>query len=100
MNQTDLDVQKETFIFNTNITLTQQNEDIRKYAELLEKDKEIVDLRTSVKNASSAQLQNGVITSHDYLTEVDAEALARQNMILHQVQLLQAEYTYQNTAGN
>ena len=28
------------------------------------------------------------------------EALARQNMILHQVQLLQAEYTYQNTAGN
>jgi outer membrane protein TolC len=100
LNQTDLDVQKETFIFNTNITLTQQNEDIRKYAELLEKDKEIVDLRTSVKNASSAQLQNGVITSHDYLTEVDAEALARQNMILHQVQLLQAEYTYQNTAGN
>ena len=66
----------------------------------MEKDKEIVDLRTSVKTASSAQLQNGVITSHDYLTEVDAEAQARLAMILHQVQLLQAEYNHQNTSGN
>lgn len=100
LNQTDLDIQKEAFLFNTRIALAQQDQEIKKYAELLEKDKDIVDLRTSVKNASSAQLQNGVITSHDYLTEVDAEALARQNMILHEVQLLQAEYNHQNTSGN
>ncbi len=100
MNQSDLDIQKETFLFNTRINLSQQDQEIKKYAELLENDKQIVELRTSVKNASSAQLQNGVIASHDYLTQVDAEALARQNMILHQVQLLQAEYNHQNISGN
>lgn len=100
LNQSDLDVQKETFLFNTRVTMMQQNEDVKKYSDLVDKDKEIVDLRESVKNASSAQLQNGVITGHDYLTEVDAEAQARLSLILHKVQLLQAEYNYQNTTGN
>ena len=100
LNQNDLDIQKETFLFSTKITLTQQEQEIKKYGELVDKDKEIVDLRTSVKTASNAQLQNGVITSHDYLTHVDAEALARQTMILHQIQLLQVEYNHQSTSGN
>jgi outer membrane protein TolC len=100
LNQDDLEIQKETFLFNTKVSLSQQDQDIKKYGELLTTDKQIVDLRTSVKDASSAQLKNGVITSHDYLTQVDAEALARQAMILHQVQLLQAEYEHQNTSGN
>jgi hypothetical protein len=80
--------------------MTQQNEEIKKYGDLVSNDQQIVDLRESVKNASSAQLQNGVITSHDYLTQVDAEAQARVSLILHQVQLLQAEYNYRNTSGN
>ena len=100
LSQNDLDIQKETFLFNTGINLSQQDQEIKKYAELLDRDKEIVDLRTSVKNASDAQLKNGVITGHDYLTQVDAEAQARLAMILHQVQLLQAEYNHQNTSGN
>ena len=100
LSQNDLDIQKEAFLFNTNISMTQQNEDIKKYGDLVAKDKEIVDLRTSVKNASNSQLQNGVLTAHDYLTQVDAEAGARLSLILHQVQLLQAEYNYQNTSGN
>jgi outer membrane protein TolC len=100
LSQNDLDIQKEAFLFNTNISMAQQSEGIKKYSDLVSKDKEIVDLRTSVKNASNAQLQNGVLTAHDYLTQVDAEAQARLGLILHQVQLLQAEYNYQNTSGN
>ena len=100
LSQNDLDIQKEAFLFNTNVSLAQQSEGIKKYSDLVAKDKEIVDLRTSVKTASNAQLQNGVLTAHDYLTQVDAEAQARLGLILHQVQLLQAEYNYQNTSGN
>ena len=100
LSQNDLDVQKATFLFNTRVTMTQQNEEIKKYGDLVSNDQQIVDLRESVKNASSAQLQNGVITSHDYLTQVDAEAQARVSLILHQVQLLQAEYNLKNTSGN
>ncbi|MBS1622773.1 MAG: TolC family protein [Bacteroidetes bacterium] len=100
LNQNDLDIQKEVFLFNTKITLSQQDEQISKYNELVANDQKIVDLRVSVKNASDAQLQNGVITGHDYLTQVDAEAQARLNLILHQVQLLQAQYNHQITSGN
>lgn len=99
LNQNDLDIQKEVFLFNSKISLAQQDQDIRKYNELVANDQQIVDLRVSVKKASDAQLQNGVITGHDYLTQVDAEAQARINLILHQVQLLQVEYNHLNTTG-
>ena len=95
-----LDVQKETFLFNTNLTQKQQNADIEKYVELVKKDNAIIALRGSVKKAAAAQLENGVLSAHDYITEVNAEDQARQNLILHDMQLLQAQYSYQNTIGN
>ncbi len=95
-----MDVQKETFLFNTNLTQKQQNSDIDKYIELIKKDDAIINLRESVKKASSAQLENEVLRAHDYITEVNAEDQARQNLILHEMQLLQAQYSYQNTVGN
>jgi outer membrane protein TolC len=100
INKQTLDIQKETFLFNTNLTQKQQNADISKYSELVKKDDAIIALRESVKKAASAQLENGVLSAHDYLTEVNEEDQARQNLILHQMQLLQAQYSYQNTIGN
>jgi hypothetical protein len=64
------------------------------------KDDAIINLRESVKKASAAQLENGVLSAHDYITEVNAEDQARQNRILHEMQLLQAQYNYQDTMGN
>ena len=95
-----LDVQKETFLFNTQLAQKQQINTIGKYAELVKNDDAIIALRQSVKNAASAQLENGVLSTHDYINQVYAEDQARQNRILHQVQLLQAQYNYQSTIGN
>ena len=100
INRQALDVQKETFLFNTNMTVKQQNADIGKYEQLLASDDEIIDLRTKVKNTAMAQLENGVITSNDFLSEVNDEDQARQNKILHQVQLLMSQYNQQTTTGN
>jgi hypothetical protein len=44
-------------------------------------------------------LENGVINSSDYLREVNAEDGARQNKILHEIQLLIAQYNERNTIG-
>ena len=66
---------------------------------LINTDQAIIDLRNSVKNAARAQLENGVITSNDYLREVNAEDQARQTLIVHQLQLLQAQINYQNILG-
>jgi outer membrane protein TolC len=100
INKETLDIQKETFVFNTTLTQKQQNSDINKYLELVKTDDEIIRMRESVKKAAGAQLANGVLSAHDYATEVNAENEARQNKILHEMQLLQTEYSYQNTIGN
>jgi len=100
INQATIDVQKETFLLNTNLVLSQQNSELLKFQELIDTDKEIIRLREKIKQTSNSQLENGTLTSLDYLTYVNAEDQARQNMLLHQVQLLLAQYNYQTTSGN
>ncbi len=100
INRNIIDLQKETFLFNTNFTLKQQSAETIKLQELISTDKEIIDLRTSIKNTANAQLENGVIGSTDYVRELNAEDQAKQNQILHQIQLLMAQYNLQNTSGN
>ena len=68
--------------------------------QLISTDKEIINLRASVKEAAKAQLDNGVITANDYLREVNAEDQARQLLITHQLQLLQAQINYNTISGN
>jgi outer membrane protein TolC len=93
------DVQKNTFLFNTQLIMKQQSADITKFQAFLKTDDEIISLRTNVKKAALAQLENGVINSSDYLREVNAEDGARQNKILHEIQLLIAQYNERNTIG-
>lgn len=100
LSRKNIDVQKETFLFNTKLTMKQQSAEVTKYTTLISRDNDIITLRNSVKTAASAQLANGVITGHDYIAQVDAEDQARQNLALHQIQLLQAQYNYKTTAGN
>ena len=94
-----VDVQKETFILNTNTTLKKQQSEIEKYLQIAGRDEEIINLREQVKKASLAQLENGVITADDYLRMVTEESQARQSLIIHQIQLLQAQINYQTTLG-
>ncbi|CAH0310064.1 hypothetical protein SRABI27_04740 [Pedobacter sp. Bi27] len=100
INRKSIDIQKETFLFNTNLALKQQDAEVSKYRQMLTSDDEIIDLRTKVKNTALAQLANGVITSRDFLSEVNNEDQARQNKILHEIQLLMAQYNQQTTTGN
>lgn len=95
-----IDNQKEVFLFNTALTSSQQFEETDKLVQLIKMDNEIVDLKTKVKNTSKVQLDNGIITTSDYLRELNAEDQARTNLVLHQIQLLQAQYNIQTTLGN
>lgn len=99
-NQDMVAAQRSTFLFNTNITLRQQNADIVRYQQLIQSDNEIVRLRESVKLTSAVQLENGVITTNDYLNDINAEAQARQDRVLHEIQLLISQYDHKTTSGN
>jgi len=45
-------------------------------------------------------MENGVITTHEYIQKVNTESIAKQNKILHQIQLLQAKYNQKFITGN
>jgi outer membrane protein TolC len=94
-----LGLERETFLLNTNTQLIQQMAEVEKLEVLISSDQEIIALRESVKRAAQAQLANSVITSNDYIREVNAEDQARQTLILHQLQLLQAQINYHTLAG-
>ena len=100
INQGIVDSQRETFLFNTGLTLEQMRNEISRLQELVRTDDEIIALRTAVKEASNVQLENGVITVNDFLREVNAEDQARQNKLIHETQLLMAEYNFKTVAGN
>ena len=91
---------RETFLFNTNLELQQQNSEITKLQENLAIDDEIVKLRNNVKKAALAQLENGVITSSNYLREVNEENMAIQNKNVHAIELLLVQYKEKTTRGN
>jgi outer membrane protein TolC len=100
INRKMVDAQRETFLLNTKSSLVQQRADIDKLQQLISLDNDIIQLRVKVKEAAKAQLDYGVITANDYLREVNAEDLARQSLIAHQLQWLQARINYKNTSGN
>lgn len=100
INQQAIDVQRETFLFNTNLQLRTQNHEILKLEELLDTDDEIVALRSTIKQTALNQLENGVINTNDYLREVNAEDNARQIKLLHKIQLRMAQYSVLTTLGN
>lgn len=94
ISRSSINVQRELYLLNANITVEQYRNDIEKYNNLLKDDKELVALREEIKRSAKAQLDNGVITSSDYLREVNAADQARQQQLLHELQLLQTQLDY------
>lgn len=94
-----LDAQKETFLLNTNLTKIQQSAEIEKYQSLITSDKEIIEIRTAVKETASVQLTNGLITTIDYIMHLNEEDKAKQLLTLHETQLILAQYNLKTTVG-
>lgn len=92
LNKKSVEAQKETFLLNTNLSLKQQIGEIDKLKYL--------SIRTSVKESTRAQLENGVITSSDFIRELNAEDQAKLNLAIHTVQLLLTQQNYRITTGN
>jgi outer membrane protein TolC len=94
-----VDAQKEAFVFNINLATQQQKQEVDKLQKLIKVDDQIIALRSRIKSTAEVQQENGVITTNDYLRELNAEDQAKQNRLLHEMQLLMALYAYQNTFG-
>lgn len=95
-----VEVQRETFLFNTSLELMQQNTEIQKISDLMKADDEIIRLRTSIKKTAEVKLENGVISVTDLIREINAEDMAKQTAAAHRIQHLNAVYNYMYTTNN
>ena len=90
--QQEIEIQKENFLFNQQFQTLQNNVELEKIQQLLSKDVELITLRESVAKAALAQLENGVITTSDYLREMNELDRAKNQKILHEMQFLLTQY--------
>lgn len=96
----DLITSKElSFTQNQLIELGKESNEINKFEILLEQDKAIIGLQEEISKSSASQLDNGVITSSDYLEDLNKEIQAKLNREYHSIQLQQSLAEYKRIQG-
>lgn len=91
---------KEVFLFNTRLQVSQQSSAIAAMEQQMRDDEEIIRLRTNIRKAAEAKVANGTMTVIDMLREITNENMARQNKSIHGVQLLKNIYQLKYTTNN
>ena len=71
-----------------------EQQQIQKAKELMLKDDELLTLYSSIASAYASQLENGTITSADYVRQLNKEQEAKTNLELHKLQLTIAILNY------
>ena len=99
VNQQQVQNQKEAFEKSIQLSITQFQKDINRIKSQIEKDHQIIELRSSISKTSASQLKNGTATSTEYLSVLNAETQARINLQIHLIQLSQTKINYLTSLG-
>jgi len=91
--------QKASFDQNLSISLFRADEAIKKAEQLLKLDEELVAMRTRIAKSSAIQLENGAITSADYIVDLNSATQAFVSQKSHKVQFYFAITNYNTLAG-
>jgi outer membrane protein TolC len=95
-----IDVQEETFLFNTKLQMSQTSANIDKQKAILADDDEIVSLRQTIREGYQLKYDNGAGPLHDLLDATAKESDARAQKATHAMQLLMTMYDYKTISGN
>jgi|GEM_PF-679522 len=90
---------KETFEFNLSTQEENYLSEINRIRDLADVDQEIARLEAEILLQLAAQLEEGVITSADYISQVNAELRARQSLLIHETELLKTQLDFWNSRG-
>ena len=95
-----VDLQKEVFLYNSNLAGIQQNNEISKIHELISRDTDIISLRQNIRKSSETKVENGTLSVSELIRDIQAEDMARQEKSLHEMQLLISIYNLRNITNN
>ncbi len=94
LNKNFINTQRQTFDTQLNMALHNEFANITSLQSNIVSDKEIIKLREEVTQSARSKLDNGVITSTDYIIELNAETQAKINYETHKIKLVQAKANY------
>lgn len=95
--QQQVAVQRDIFLFNSEMQTTQEDGEIVRLRKAVEDDDRIVELRRRVRMAAESQLENGVIDATELLRKISDETTATLNRSTHEIELLQTIYRLKTT---
>lgn len=95
-----VDLQKDIFLYNNNLAGIQQNNEIGKIRELINRDGDIIALRQSIRKSSEVKVENGTLSVSELIRDIQAEDLAKQEKSLHEIQMLISLYNLKNLTNN
>jgi len=94
LNKNLIGSKRESFNKQIQIALNNEIANIENYQSSLITDIEIIKLREEVTKSAFSKLENGVITSTQYVTELGSETQAKINYETHKIQLIQSKANY------
>lgn len=83
-----LENRRETFLFDIDMSLMAQQQDLKRVYDLMRHDEEIIRLRTDIVAASEVKLKNGTILTNDLLRDIAAQNSAIQQKVMHDIESL------------
>ncbi|MBQ7819596.1 MAG: TolC family protein [Bacteroidales bacterium] len=95
--QQQVGVQRDIFLFNSEIQTTKDDGEITRLIKAINDDSRIVELRRNVRIAAESKFKNGVFDVTDLLQKITDETNSQQNKSTHEIELLQASYRLKHT---
>lgn len=100
LQQDIVQTKQESFVRNIDLATDQQNKQISQISELLKTDQELIVIRERITKTSASKLENGTITTADYIQDLNAETTARLTLETRKIQLKEAQIKLGNIRGN
>lgn len=87
------------FVLKQNMKLMEQSKKVSSLKEIISVDEKLLEGRSTIVDIAKSELQNGSITSSDFLMDLNAETVAKINKEIHAIQLVQAKSQYNTILG-
>jgi outer membrane protein TolC len=85
-----IDISEADFNRNLQISINTETEEIDKIHQLMADDEKLIQAREAITKSSASALDNGTITSADYINDLNAELKARFDYERHKISLLES----------
>lgn len=90
---------RNTFLYNLNMQISQQQEEIDKYRKIMQEDEEIIRHQTLIREAAEVKVENGTMAVSDLMKEINVEEAAKQAKTLHEIQFLLSIYALKHSTN-